>query len=239
VVVLVGATIFGATQLMDRSADVAAEPTDPTSSSLPTTGPSVSPVQQGPPLLTPMKLDGAMLSMGDLNSIVGSTDMTIEYRGSQMSNDSTVVDNADCLAVTHVAQALVYTGSGSIAVRDEMAYDPDPMDHWVQQAAVLFGSAERAQTFLRESQTRWERCTGQTIRMQGEPPGTWRPEAVNVQENLIAQYSSQIDGAEGWGCQHVLATAINLIVETQACGHSVTDQAVTMAKRMIAQATKS
>ena len=45
-----------------------------------------------------------------------------------------------------------------------MSSEPgDNYDHWVNQAVVLFPSADKAKAFLQTSADKWKNCAGKTV----------------------------------------------------------------------------
>lgn len=223
-VVLVGAAIFATIQR-------AHQPTDTPEASPPTTSTQ--------PPLTKAALDGVLLSIGELNGIVGSTQMTITSDLQEMTDHSGDVSDHDCLGAIYGAEKPVYAGSGWTDMRDQVAREPgDNNAHWVEQTAVLYPSAEQAQSFFHESQLQWENCAGQSISVkEAGSTSLWQLDDVKAEDILISQMSTQKD-AGGWACQHALSVVSNLTVEAFACGYSIHAEAATMANKMIANATK-
>ena len=77
------------------------------------------------PALDESKLDDVLLSIGELNGIVGSTQMTITVELEEMSDHSAEVSDPDCLGAIYGAEDLVYAGTGWTAMRDQVAREPD------------------------------------------------------------------------------------------------------------------
>ena len=44
--------------------------------------------------------------------------------------------------------------------------------------------------------------------------------------------------AAGWGCQHVLSAVSNAVLDVNACGYQITDQAGQIADKMAAMVTQ-
>ena len=191
------------------------------------------------PPLDEAKLDDVLLSIGELNGIVGSTEMTITVELEEMSDHSSEVSDPDCLGAIFGAEEPVYQGTGWTAMRDEVAREPDEdNDHWVEQTAVLYPSAQNAQTFFNDSKSAWQDCAGSAISVDDSDASyLWQLDEVAAEDTLITQFSTQED-ADGWACQHALALVSNLTVETWACGYSITDEAATIANDIVANAAK-
>ena len=192
-----------------------------------------------PPPLDESALDRVMLSIGELNGIVGSTHMKVTSDLDKMTDHSDEVSDPDCLGVMYGAEEPVYAGTGWTAMRDQVAREPNAdNDHWVEQTAVIYPSAAKAQRFFDDSRSSWEDCAGDSIVVSGDDSTyLWEIDDVTAEDNLIAQKSTQED-AEGWECQHALSFVSNLTVEAWACGYSIRDEAATIADEMIANAAR-
>ncbi|MBS1694111.1 MAG: sensor domain-containing protein [Actinobacteria bacterium] len=204
-------------------------------------GTAVRPLGAAPLDLPPLEesqLDDVMLSIGELNGIVGATQMKIVSEIDEMSDHSDEVSDPDCLGAVYGAEEAVYEGSGWTAMRDQVAREPsDDNDHWVEQTAVIYPSQDNAQKFFDESKSSWENCAGYTVGVGGDIEALWAIDEVTVEDNMITQTSIQQD-VDGWGCQHALAFASNLTVEAWACSYSPGDEAATIASEMLAKAAK-
>jgi hypothetical protein len=191
------------------------------------------------PPLHEAKLDHVLLSIGELNGIVGSTQMKVTSKLEKMTDHSGEVSDPDCLGAIYGAEEPVYAGSGWTAMRDQVAREPtDNNEHWVEQSAVLYPSAEKAQTFFDDSKSSWEQCAGYSISVNdADATYLWQIDDATSEDTVITQMTTQED-AGGWACQHALSVVTNLTVESWACGYSIKDEAATMANEMIANAAK-
>jgi len=225
--IVIAAAIFATVQLQNREHRL----TDTPAASAPTTS--------AVPPLTEARLDGVLLSIGELNRIVGATSMKITSDLQEMTDHSAGVSDHDCLGAIYGAERPVYAASGWTAMRDQIAREPDEDNaHWVEQTAVLYQSAEHAQNFFHDSQVQWEGCAGKSISVvDAGTTHLWQVDDVKAEDNLISQPTAQKD-AKGWACHHALSVVSNLIVEAWACGYSIRDEAATMANKMIANATE-
>ena len=189
------------------------------------------------PPLKESALDGVQLSIDELNGVVGSTRMEVTKEFNEMTDHSHKVSDPDCLGTIFGAEEPVYEGSGWIAVRDQVAREPDEdNDHWVEQTPVLYPSADKAQKFFDKSRSAWERCAGTAISVAtADSSSVWNIDDLVAEGNLITQMTTQ-KGAEGWTCQHALSMASNLTVEACACGYGITDEGATLAGQMLAKA---
>lgn len=187
------------------------------------------------PLLDESNLDGILLAVDELNEIVGSTGMEVTSELDEMTDHSAEVSDPDCLGAVYGAEAPVYAGTGWTAMRDQLAREPDEdNDHWVEQTAVLYPSAENAQQFFADSSAMWQDCANSAIAV-GEGNYLWQLDEVGVGDTLITQKTTQ-EGADGWACQHALSVVSNLTVEVWACGYSITHEAAEIADAMVQNA---
>jgi hypothetical protein len=189
------------------------------------------------PPLDEAKLDEVLLSVEALNRIVGSTGMEVASELDEMTDHSAEVSDPDCLGAVYGAEEPVYAGTGWTAMRDQLVREPDEdNDHWVEQTAVLYPSAENAQAFFADSTFTWQDCANAAIGV-GEGNYLWELDDVGVGDTLITQRTTQ-EGADGWACQHALSVVSNLTVEAWACGYSITDEAAEIADEMVRNAAR-
>jgi outer membrane murein-binding lipoprotein Lpp len=191
------------------------------------------------PPLSEAKLDDVLLSVGELNGIMGSTQMTVTSEMNEMIDHSAEVSDPDCLGAVYGAEEPVYAGSGWTAMRDQVAKEPGQDNaHWVEQTAVLYPSSEKAQKFFDESKSSWQKCAGYSVSVDDvDATYLWQIDDLTSQDTLITQLTAQED-ADGWGCQHALSVVSNVSVEAWACSYDVKDEAATIANEMIANAAK-
>ena len=194
---------------------------------------------QDVPPLDATKLDDVLLSIGELNGIMGSTTMTVTSELEEMTDHSDRVSDRDCLGAIYGAEEPVYAGSGWTDVRDQVAREPDEdNNHWVEQTAVLYPSADKARQFVDESKSAWEKCANSPVTVDDSGSSyLWDLGEVSTQDTLITQVTTQQD-ADGWACQHALSVVSNLTVEAWACGYSIGDEAAVIATDMVANAAE-
>src|SRR5689334_2104844 len=97
-----------------------------------------------PPPFAEAKLDGLLLSPEQVNTVMGATEMAVTKTHNAMADDSATMEPKECLAIDGSAQAQVYAGSGFFAERDQTLQEGDSFAHYVNQAVVLFPSANQA-----------------------------------------------------------------------------------------------
>ena len=185
------------------------------------------------------ELDAVLLSIGELNGIMGSTTMTVTSELDEMTDHSDAVSDPNCLGAIYGAEEPVYAGSGWTDVRDQVAREPDADNaHWVEQTAVLYPSADNARQFYEESVSAWEGCANSTVSVDDSGDAYyWDLGDVTAGDALVTQLTTQQD-ADGWACQHALSAVSNVTVEAWACGYTIGDEAATIVPDMVANASR-
>lgn len=185
------------------------------------------------------QLEDVVLSIGEINAIMGSSTMEVTSELDKMTDHSADVSDAECLGAIYGAEDPVYAGSGWTAVLDQISREEgDDNEHWVEQTVVLYPSAEKAQNFFEKSKAMWESCSDYTVSVDdGGSAYDWEIEGVTAEDALITQITTQQEAA-GWACQHALSPVSNITVEVWACSYSPTDEAATIANDMVANAAK-
>jgi PknH-like extracellular domain len=191
------------------------------------------------PPLTEAELDDVLLSIGEVNGIMRSTHMKVTSELEEMTDHSGEVSDPDCLGAIYGAEEPVYAGSGWTAMRDQVVREPgEDNEHWVEQTAVLYPSAEKAQKFFDDSKSSWENCGGYSVSVDdGEATYLWEIEELTAEDTLLTQVTTQED-ADGWACEHALSVVSNVTAEAWACGYTLNDEAAAIANEMVANAAK-
>lgn len=189
--------------------------------------------------LTEAQLDKVLLSIDELNKLVGATQMTFVHDADDMSDNSAAVSDPDCLGSLFGAESDVYDPYHWTAVRDRVAREPgSDNDHWVEQTVVLYPAADDASKMFEESTSHWEECGGSAVATDlSESSTIWEIDDVDVKDDLITQVIIQEESG-GWECQHALSPVSNVTIETWACANGINDQAIDIARAIIANAVK-
>ncbi len=196
----------------------------------------------GPADVAPLdesKLEDVLLSIGEINAIMGSSSMEVTSEFEKMSDHSDDVSEVECLGAIYGAEEPVYAGSGWTSVLDQISREEsDDNEHWVEQTVVLYPSADKALNFFEKSRQTWESCSNYTIYVDdGGSTYDWELGEVTADDTIVTQITTQSDAA-GWGCQHALAPVSNITVEVWACSYSPGDEAATIVNDMVANAAK-
>ena len=191
------------------------------------------------PPLDESALDRVVLSIDEINEIMGTKDIEITSELDEMTDSSDRVSDPDCLGAMFGAEDPVYDGSGWTAVRDVVGREPEEdNDHWVEQTAVIYPDAGRAKRFFEKSKSTWHKCAGSSLAVDdSDSSSLWEIGDLTAEDALITQVTTQED-ADGWGCQHALAVVSNMTVETWACAYNLADEAATMAIDVVTNAAR-
>ncbi|MDG5482647.1 sensor domain-containing protein [Mycolicibacterium gadium] len=206
------------------------------------TGTAIRPPNAGRsdvPPLDESQLDDLVLSIGEVNAVMGSSAMEVTSELDEMTDHSDAVSDTECLGAIYGAEEPVYAGSGWTAVLDQISREEgDDNEHWVEQTVVLYPSADKAQDFFEKSKAQWESCNDSTVSVaDGGDAYDWDIENFNAEDALITQVTTQQDAA-GWACQHALSPVSNITVEVWACSYSPEDEAATIVTDIVANAAE-
>lgn len=189
------------------------------------------------PKLSESDLERVLIRASAINGIMGAHGMEVVASSEDLSDNSDVVSDRECLGAIYGAEKLVYGGSDWTAIRDQVVQEPnDDNHHWVEQIAVLYPSAAKAQNFVEESKSAWQQCAGRSVDIDnGDLHSTWDLGDFRAEEQksglILTQLTEQQD-AGGWGCQHALTSASNVVVEAWACSNGIQDEAASIAAQM-------
>jgi hypothetical protein len=134
----------------------------------------------------------------------------------------------------------VYAGSGWTAARSQEFSDfegPEMARIAARQGVVLFPSAQAAAAFVRASQQKWSACAnGSSFTLSDSVIGThpWTVGELTSANSTFAATSTRQDG-NSWACQRALTARNNVVIDTGACSHNITDEAVNIASQIAAK----
>jgi serine/threonine kinase PknH len=182
------------------------------------------------------RLSALLLGASDINSVMGSSTMEPGKPIQAMDTSSLTVSQPDCQGALYTTQSPVYGGTGYSAVSGLVSSEPgDNYDHWVNQAVVLFPSADKAKAFLQVSAGKWKGCAGKTVTVTNKGK-TYRWTFGQVQGGppKIAVLDTQ-EAADGWECQRAMSASNNVIVDVNACGYHISDQGTQIVDKIVAK----
>ena len=156
-----------------------------------------------------------------------------------MDNSSLTISEPDCQGARYAASAPAYSGTGYTGVSGLALSEPgDDSDHFVNESAVTFPTADKAKAYLQTSLGKWKNCAGKTITVTAKSK-TYRWTFAEVEGAFpkITVVDTQ-EAANGWECQRALAVANNVVVDINACGFHIVDQGSQIADKIVAKVNK-
>ncbi|MBS4727793.1 sensor domain-containing protein [Mycobacterium sp. SM1] len=178
-------------------------------------------------------LKGFLLTPEQINTAMGTTDMTVTKSRVAMPDDSATMAPRECLAIDGAAQAQVYAGSNFMAVRDQTLQEGDNFTHFAEQAVVLFPSAKQADSFFKASAQKWQACHEYT-HIQSKTQ--WTVGAIANTNGMLSTIATlQNAPGEGWACGRALAVRNNVIIDVNTCSADPKNSAVDIANQIAAK----
>jgi serine/threonine kinase PknH len=193
------------------------------------------------PLVASGQLDSILLTVADVNAAMGASGMqpTTPIAHAPREVVERTLSNPDCLGAFFVGEPPAYQGSGytaaSIVTLHEMVNNPD---HRLGQAAVSFPSVDQALAFVKTSAGKWRACSGQTlVATHLQQVYRWNVGKLTGDAPAIT-LTSTLEGGNGYLCQHVLRAVLNVVLDVNACGYQISNQAGLIAEQMAASASR-
>jgi hypothetical protein len=195
-----------------------------------------SPPPPPPPPIPAERLSALLLSPSDVNAIMGSSTMQPGKPILSMETSPMTLSLPDCQGALYTSQEPVYAGTGYSGVSGLVSSEPgDNHDHWVNQAAILFPSADKARSFMQTAADKWKGCAGKTVTVTNKGKTyTWTFAQINGSPPKIAVVDTQ-EGAGGWECQRAMSQANNVIVDVNACGYHISNQGGQITDKIVAK----
>lgn len=166
-------------------------------------------------------LDGLLLTPDQINAAMGSNNLPVVRTLTTPYDDAPNTSDKACLPILSVAQQTVYAGTNWTALRQQELYPPThDRTHFVQQAVVLFPSAQDATTFFTSSSQSWATCTNRpfTRSVAGQPNEVWTVGPVANNGGTLSAIKTLQPGYWTWdSCQRALTVANNVAIDVVAC----------------------
>jgi hypothetical protein len=158
-------------------------------------------------------------------------------KSSMDADDS--VSPAECFAASGPFQNSSY-GSGYTAVLHQLFSKQEPQqapNHTVEQGVVLFPSAQAAIAFVNASSQSWSACANRSYTTTYAGMATdWRAGPVYTTNGRLTATKTRLgQGRNGWACQRALMASNNVVIDIEACSHSITYQAVNITRQIAAK----
>ncbi|TDK88513.1 serine/threonine protein kinase [Mycobacterium paragordonae] len=185
------------------------------------------------------RLSSMLLSSSEVNAVMGSSTMQPGKPITTVDSSPVTLSIPDCQGAMYGSQGPVYAGSGYTGISGLVSSEPgDNYDHWLNQAAIAFPTADKAKSFLQSSLSKWKGCAGKTVTVTNKGKTyRWTFSEVQGSSPRITVVDAQ-EGANGWECQRAMEAANNVIVDVNACGYQITDQGGQAADKIVAKVNK-
>lgn len=189
------------------------------------TRPSTMPPQPPVDPVPPDRLSAMLLDPSGVNSVMESSSMAPGDPITSMDSSPATLSLPNCLGALYTSQDPVYAGSGYTGVSGLVSSEPgDNYDHWVNQAAVAFPSADKAKEFLQTAADKWKDCAGQTVTVTVKTTThRWTFAQLTGSPPKITMMEAQ-EAADGWECQRAMGVDNNVVADVKACGYRISDQ---------------
>lgn len=179
-------------------------------------------------------VDGLLLSVADINAVMGTKAMTVHESFDTTSDHRNLLPNLNCLGIWQIGEKAIYGTSGFAAIRGQALREPDT-DNWnslVIQGVTSYLSANAAKKFFADSAERWSHCSNHRVNMTyiDNPQGTVAYQMTLTFGGLSktdTELTMPVNRSAGGGrsCQRALGVDNNVIVDIAACGQTIGDQA--------------
>jgi serine/threonine protein kinase len=195
-----------------------------------------SPPSPPPPPIPAERLSALLLSPSDIDSIMGSSNIQPGKPILSMDTSPVTLSLPDCQGALYTSQDPVYAGTGYTGVSGLVSSEPgDNYDHWVNQAVILFPSADKAKSFMQTAADKWKGCAGKMVTVSNKGKTyRWTFAQINGSPPKMTVMDTQ-EGADGWECQRAMSQANNVIVDVNACGYHISDQGGQITDKIVAK----
>lgn len=185
------------------------------------------------PTVAVSQLEGLLLPVGDIQSIMGAPAMSPGTVKPGLWDFD--VTPPECATAYTPGASTTYGGTGWIAARKQDLREPDTVSHIAKQVVVSFVSAKAAKEFYTRAVDQWRSCARRSVTERlPDRLSSWTIGDVAEADGVatLPRYPAE---ANGWGCQHALTTMNNLAVDTLACAYGVDDQGLRLARAIVAR----
>jgi serine/threonine-protein kinase len=162
----------------------------------------------------PNSLNGLLLSVDQINTAMGVTGMSSVGTMTALTDNSFAVSDPACLPLSGAAEAKVYANSGYSAVRAQVV--AKAQQNALNQAAVLFPSAQAASAFFAASTQGWQGCANRQFTLSAN--GNSQVNNVGPVSDANGTLSATVTPANSLGvCERALTVANDVVIDVTAC----------------------
>ncbi|UBV16316.1 sensor domain-containing protein [Mycolicibacterium fortuitum] len=231
IVVAVAALVIWAV-VPSSSSTTTAEPTKAPTTSAPATTTTPAP----PPLVTEAQLAGLLPSLAEVKEITKNTELVVDDEPQEIGLPPAPhrYDPVECASSFSMFTPLPYENSGYLKTASATQYQSPKPDLQAYEGVAMFADAAAAERVLARYLELWRGCAGKTFTWtipDGRSTHFLLGGPEDQQDGIIALRSSN-QGSESWMLRAIGAKA-NVVVDVHALGVGLTDEAVTVVKRIL------
>ena len=144
-----------------------------------------------------------------------------------------IYSDTKCAGALFNTTVPAYQGSGYAAARGrKIGESVSVAPHDVDQGVVAFENSSEAIKFVDASVRQWQACGGKRVTYTGTDgiADSWTIGSPQSAGEITSVVNS---GVGRWGCSHAIASKANVVVDVDACGYHVVDEATTMVKTIL------
>jgi serine/threonine kinase PknH len=184
----------------------------------------------GSPVKFSVDLGTVLLDADEIDDVMGTSGSEVLDEGN--APDDTIEANPpECHGVVYIAGEIEYASTNFTAMRWRIV-GAENVGAVVEMVAQL-PSVAKADEFIDEQTQAWEGCADVviTINAKGSTSTTQeRVTAVRARPHTVI--ASTVGVSSETPCQHVLQAVSNVILDVDACGNNVSDQAEVIASKL-------
>lgn len=172
-----------------------------------------------------------LLSDAQINTIMAATAMVTYRTYTEIPvQPGEVYSDPQCAVALFNTTVPAYSDSGYVITRGKkIAENVNSMTHDVDQAVIAFESPSDARKFVDAAAAAWQGCASRNVTYTGTDGETdpWTIGSLRTVGEIIAINN---DATDGWGCAHAMASKSNIVVDVDACGYFVADEAIAIVR---------
>lgn len=192
------------------------------------------------PTLTADQMDSLLLNAGEVNTVMGASNMQSDKVFDTAGDPTFKLSNQDCLGSLFAGEGPTYEDSDFDKLHYMTVLEPGGSnDHFVDEDVALFKTADKAQAFVQSQATKWKNCATETVTVTHRDNSTseWHIGNLSGEPPKISQLDNQRN-TNGWKCQRALNVLSNVVFDVNACGYTIGNEGVQVAEKMAAKFPK-
>ena len=184
------------------------------------------------------ELNKFLLSDTSINAIMGANEMVTYRTYTDIPvQPGEIYSDMQCAGALFNTTVPAYRDSGYVAARGrKIGESVSIAPHDVDQGVVAFENASEATKFVEASIRQWQACGGKRVTYTGtDGVADWWTIGTTRSAGEITAIANvgTNTGVSGWGCSHAIASKSNVVVDVDACGYHIGDEATTIVKTII------